>query len=57
MFELFLAEPHLKHSITSLKVTAYATFYWWPEGNLGFCERKDWLYKRNGYQFRKIWNL
>jgi len=27
MFELFLAEPHLKHSITSLKVTAYATFY------------------------------
>lgn len=49
MFELFPAEPHLKHSIRSLKVEQHiihATFYRRPGGNFVFCERKDLQEKR-----------
>lgn len=39
MFELFLAEPHLKLSITSLKVEQYIiqTIFF----RFGFCEKKE----------------
>lgn len=49
MFEVFPAEPHLKHSIRSLKVEQHiihATFYRRPGGNFVFCERKDLQKKR-----------